>query len=315
MKRRCSISLVVVLAWAGTTAYADLWQNVWRGLDVLATPLGSPLSTTADGTRINGARSGRLRIVPNGIGGGYELQLDRTFGADSRGRPENLNLYGVADITLDGATQLTLGYNGKGAFRTYSGDLAASNLTYSARTTTGAQDVQLVGVLNVSNAFEVNPLGFYTVSVNVRNTESQLFVDGVAVQDKQATNFDIGPIVVRGNLFYDATLGVLTALGADTTELEKVFPRSPAGEIDQAIRDALQNASVVAGTSAAAELPALVAQTVTDQAADDLLNALVGARFATGESGYAAPTAVPEPGTLVLFATGAAVLWYSRRRG
>jgi hypothetical protein len=315
MKRRCSISLVVVLAWAGTTAYADLWQNVWRGLDVLATPLGSPLSTTADGTRINGARSGRLRIVPNGIGGGYELQLDRTFGADSRGRPENLNLYGVADITLDGATQLTLGYNGKGAFRTYSGDLAASNLTYSARTTTGAQDVQLVGVLNVSNAFEVNPLGFYTVSVNVRNTESQLFVDGVAVQDKQATNFDIGPIVVRGNLFYDATLGVLTALGADTTELEKVFPRSPAGEIDQAIRDALQNASVVAGTSAAAELSSLVTQTVTDQAADDLLNALVGARFATGESGYAAPTAVPEPGTLVLFATGAAVLWYSRRRG
>jgi hypothetical protein len=315
MKRRCLLSLVVVLAWAGTTAYADLWQNVWRGLDVLATPLGSPLSTTADGTRINGARSGRLRIVPNGIGGGYELQLDRTFGADSRGRPENLNLYGVADITLDGATQLTLGYNGKGAFRTYSGDLATNNLTYSARTTTGAQDVQLVGVLNVSNAFEVNPLGFYTVSVNVRNTESQLFVDGVAVQDKQATNFDIGPIVVRGNLFYDATLGVLTALGADTTELEKVFPRSPAGDIDQAIRDALQNASVVAGTSAAAELSSLVTQTVTDQAADDLLNALVGARFATGESGYAAPTAVPEPGTLVLFATGAAVLWYSRRRG
>lgn len=315
MKRCCSLSLVVVLAWAGTTAYADLWQNVWRGLDVLATPLGSPLSTAADGTRINGARSGRLRIVPDGIGGGYELQLDRTFGVDSRGRPETLNLYGVANITLDGATQLTLGYNGKGVFRTYSGDLTTSNLTYSARTTTGAQDVQLVGVLNVANAFEVNPLGFYTVSVNVRNTESQLFVDGVAVQDKQATNFDIGPIVVRGNLFYDATLGVLTALGADTTELEKVFPRSPAGDIDQAIRDALQNASVVAGTSAAAELSSLVTQTVTDQAADDLLNALAGARFATGESGYAAPTAVPEPGTLVLFATGAAVLWYSRRRG
>lgn len=315
MKRRCSLSLVVVLAWAGTAAYADLWQNVWRGLDVLATPLGSPLSTLSDGTRVNGARSGRLRIVPDGIGGGYELQLDRTFGADSRGRPETLNLYGVADITLDGATQLTLGYNGKGAFRTYSGDLSTNNLTYSARTTTGAQDVQLVGVLNVSNSFEVNPLGFYTVNINVRNTNSQLFVDGVAVQDKQATNFDIGPIVVRGNLFYDATLGVLTALGADTTELEKVFPRSPAPDIDQAIRDALQGTGQVAGASATAELSSLVTQAVTDQTAEDLLNGLLGAGFAAGDSGLAAPATVPEPSTLLLFAAGGLVLWYSRRRG
>jgi hypothetical protein len=314
MKRRYWASFVVVLGLGVTVAEASPWQEIWRDLDILATPLGGPLSTTADGTRVNGARSGRLRIVPNGIGGGYQLELDRTFGVDSRGRPEELRINGLADITLDGATELTLGYNGKGAFRLYHGDFAANNLSYSARTTNGAQDVQLVGTLNVANSFEVNPLGFYTVSVNIRNTNSQLFLDGVLAQDQQATNFDIGPIVIRGNAYYDATLALLTAAGVDTTDLEKVFPRSPAPQIDQAIQDALQDAGLT-GT-AEARLAPLVAKAVTDQTTSDLVAGLLSDSALTGEGSSGASTLVaPEPGTLALFGTGAMVLlWYWRRR-
>lgn len=316
MSSRCLVVLAIVLAFGGAVAHADLLQNVWRGLDLLATPSGSPLSTLADGTRINGARSGRLRIVPNGIGAGYQLEFDRTFGVDSRGRPETIRLGGLAELTLDGTTQLTLGYNGKGTFRSVHGDFVANNLTYSLRTTNGAQDMQLVGTLNVSNAFEVNPLGFYTVNVNIRNTDAQLFVDGVVARDQQTTNFDIGPIAVRGNVYYDATLAVLTGLGVDTTELEQVFPRAPTDQIDQAIRDALQQAGLVAGTSAEADMSSLLAKAVTDQVTGRVLDGLVATSGATDEAGRTTPASpVPEPGTLVLFASGGLVLWHRRRRG
>jgi hypothetical protein len=314
MKRHCWTSFVVVLGLTVVVADAGPWQEVWRDLDILATPLGSPIFTTSDGTRVNGARSGRLRIVPSGIGGGYQLEFDRTFGVDSRGRPEELRINGLADITLDGATQLTLGYNGKGAFQLYHGDFTANNLSYSVRTTNGAQDLQLVGTLNVSNSFEVNPLGFYTVNVNVRNTNSQLFADGVLVQDQQKTNFDIGPIVIRGNVYYDATLGVLSAAGVDTTDLEKVFPRSPAPQIDQAISDALQDAGLAAGT-AEAKLAPLVAQAVTDETTNEIVAGLFSGNALTGECSNCAKTMLaPEPGMLALFGAGALVVRYWRRR-
>ena len=56
------VGMVVSLA---ASAQAGLYQDIYRGLDTLATPLGSVLATTADGTRVNGARSGRLRIAPS----------------------------------------------------------------------------------------------------------------------------------------------------------------------------------------------------------------------------------------------------------
>lgn len=314
MKRLCWAVFVIVVGWSAAVAEAGPWQTVWRGLDVLATPLGGPVSTTADGTRVNGARSGRLRIVPSGIGGGFQLEFDRTFGVDSRGRPETLRVDGLTNITLDGATQLTLGYNGKGAFRLYHGDFTANNLAYSVRTTDGIQDVQLAGALSVANSFEVNPLGFYTLSVNVRNTDSQLRLDGVLVQDQQKTNFDIGPIVIRGNVFYDTGLAALSALGVDTTDLEKVFPRSPAPQIDQAIRDALQDAGLEAGTAEMKLVP-LVAQAVTDQTTDEIVAGLVAGNALAGEcSNCSSALVVPEPGTLALFGAGAIALWYWRRR-
>jgi hypothetical protein len=314
MKRHCLPTFIIVLSLGTTVATGGPWETVWRGLDVLATPLGGPLSTLSDGTRVNGARSGRLRIVPSGIGGGYQLEFDRTFGVDSRGRPEELRIDGLANIALDGATQLTAGYNGKGAFRLYHANFATNNLTYSARTTDGAQDVQLVGTLNVANSLEINPLGFYTLTVNVRNTDSKLFVEGVLVEDEQDTNFDIGPVVIRGNAYYDATLALLSAAGVDTAELEGVFPRSPAPEIDEAIREALQDAGLLPGT-AQAKLAPLVAQAVTDQTTDEMVAGLFSGNVLAGQcTDCSRALLAPEPGTLALFGTGALALWYWRRR-
>jgi len=288
-------------------------------LGLLATPLGSPLSTSADGTRVNGARSGRLRIVPSGIGEGYELQFDRTFGSDSRGRPETLHLGGVADITLSGATQMSLGYNGKGYFRTYRGDVFFSDLGYNLRTKVGAQDASLVGSLNVSNSFEINPLGFYTYVLQVENANSQFTLEGVGVRDQKDMNFSVGPISIRGNLYYDGLLAVLTSLGVDTTQLEDVFPRSPISEIDDAIREALQQQAVVAGTAVENDVaPLLIGAIQGDaDAANLLLEGLAQGSLAyesapTGEQ--TASAQLPEPGTFMLLTLGATTAWYFRRR-
>lgn len=318
--RRKLLTLLAFAAVIGPgVAYADLWQNVYRGLDYLATPLGSPVGSSSDGTRVNGARSGRLRIVPSGIGGGYELQFDRTFGNDSHGRPETLHLGGLADLTLAGSTQATLGYNGSGAFRSFNGTVTATNLAYSLRTKLGAQDAQLSGQLNVSDTFDINPLGFYDLNLQIDNTNSAMSLDGVAIHDNHSLNFDVGPIVIRGNIFYDGGLALLTSLGVDTAQLETVFPRSPASEIDNAIRDALQQASVVPGTAAQKDTAAMLWDAVVTgnaDAAQTLLGELAADSAAVGDeqSTQATPGVAPEPGTLMLLALGGSTIWYWRRR-
>jgi hypothetical protein len=311
----CFVGLLAVAV--PGAAYGGLWDNVYRGIGFLATPTGSPLSTTSDGTQVNGSRSGRLRIVPSGIGGGYELQFDRTFGADSHNRPETLHLGGLGDLSLQGTTQATLGYNGRGAFRSFSGTITATNLDYSLRSKIGAQDASLTGQLNVTDVFDINPLGFYDLNLDVANTNATLVVDGVAIRDQQNTNFDIGPIVIRGNIYYDGALALLTSLGVDTTQLESVFPHSPATEIDNAIRDALQQGSVVAGATAEQKTLPMLLQAVAagdDATAQTLLAELV-AESANEQTAQAAPSVVPEPGTLALLALGGSTIWYWRRRG
>lgn len=300
-------------------AAADLYRDMFRVLDLVATPSGFPLSTTGDGTRVNGARSGRLRIVPVGFGPGYQLELNRTFGNDSRGRPEVFHLLGFGDLVLQGSMQMTAGYSGN-RFRTVTIDQSANNMSYSLRTKVGAQDVEFTGNLNVLNLLEVNPLGFYDMTLEVVNRNSEVRLDGVVIRDNQATNFNLGPISVKGNIYVDALAALVTALGGDATALEQAFPSSPVGLLNDAIRDQLQQNAAGAHT--------LVAGSAAEPSVSGLLGAVLSGDTAMAESMLAqlrplaepaaAPpadaTAVPEPGTLLLVALGATALASRRRR-
>lgn len=310
------MSLLAAIA-ASSVADAGLFEDIYRGLDLLATPSGFPIGTAGDGTRINGSRTGRLRIVPSGIGPGYELQFDRRFGADSSGRLETIYLGGLGELTLQGAIQATLGYNGK-EFRRGRADFNISNLGYDLASKIGAQDVEFFGTLNGSGSLDINPLGFYDLRMQIDNTNSQLLLDGLVVEDNQDTNFNVGPIVVQGNIFYDLALGLLTSFGVDTANLEGATPQSPIDRINDAIQQQLQ-ASRVAGEGLEAELAPLLLETVFEQdgeAAQELLAELAANAEPVPSELDALPdaTVVPEPGTLLLLALGGATVWYGRRR-
>ncbi len=325
MSRRFGSVLLVGFLGA-CAAQADLWQNVFRGLGYVATPLGGPLSTTSDGTRINGSRSGRLRIVPNGLGGGYQLEFDRSFGLDTRGRPEVLRFGGAGELGLNGDVQATLGYNGRD-FRTYRGDFVINNLGYNLRSKLGGQDASLTGVLNGGASFELNEWGFYNLQLEISNTNSQLELDGVVARDRDDTNFNVGPIVIEGNIFVDGLAALMNGLGLDTTALEELFPKSPIDQLNNppAVSTVLAETTATAQISNPAptggdELAPLLIQTVLRgdaTAAERLIEGLAAGTVTNSHPVDEAPPnvlMVPDPGTLFLFAAGAAALGSRRAR-
>lgn len=313
------VAAVFVLVGVGPlTAHAGIWEAVFQGLDYAATPSGSPLQTTGDGTRVNGARQGRLRIVPNGLldgGRGYRLEFDRVFGVDARGRPETLSLAGVADLTLNGGVQVTAGFSTPreplyfGNF-----DFNINNLNYDFATRLGAQDASLVGTLDGTGNLDINVFGFYDLTLQLDNTNSQLTLEGAAVEDTVDTNFNVGPISIKGNVFVDGVLAALANIGGiRATDLENLFPDSPIDQLNDEIVDAARQRQVggnlVAGENAALLLDAVVGQDAGS--GQQLIEALLAAEnpsaSADGAARDATVDAIPEPASCLLLLIGAAL--------
>jgi hypothetical protein len=163
----------------------------------------------------------------------------------------------------------------------------------------------------------VNPLGFYDLTLNASNTNSSLALDGVVVRDNKTTNFDVGPIAVKGNIFVDGLTAGIASTGLTAPNLTGLFPKSPIDQITNAITQQIETDNAVAGATATADVPALLLRTVLEQdpaATDQLISTL--AANAQTDAGQSASTAavVPEPGTLLLMGVGGIVALYRRRR-
>lgn len=304
-------------------ASAGLWETVFRGIDLAATPIGN-VSLSGDGFQTNGQRNGRARIVPNDLGDGYRLEFDRNFGLDSAGRPEVFDA-GPVEMELAGRVQATGQYTTRG-FLIGSGDLSIQNLNYAFRGKTGAQDVEYTGTMNLVGNVEINQFGFYTYNLTASNSNSQLKVDGIVAQDEKTTDFDIGPIAVKGNIFIDGLTSLLASTGIEVPDLGPLNNLSPAEQIGAAIQDQIAKVGVVAGDQATNDLDAAIAQlngevisaaltgnTPDGEAVNGLLAiAAQSADFSSGDGGTTDVGRVPEPATLVLLTlVGATVM---RRR-
>lgn len=287
--------LVTAMTLCAAPASAGLFEDLYGAIDrYYATPTGFPTSVGPAGGRINGSRFGRLRIVPNELGDGFRLELDRSFGADRLGRPEVFDA-GNLELELSGGTQATLEFTRRG-IPTVDATALASTLAYSLQGKTGGQDFLLTGQLDLSQAFEINALGFYGLNLTVNNIESQLIGEGLAVDGAVDTDFDIGPISVRGNVFFDAFLALATSLGINTDELETIFPNSPIDRINDQIENAFRQNEVL-GEAVITELELSPATAWEGQPLDA---PAVGGPETIGPAFD--PAQAPEPASLVLIA-------------
>ena len=286
-------------------ASAGFFDSVYQGLSLVATPSGSPVSTNGAGEKVNGARVGRLRIVPNTLGNGYRLELDRTFGVDSTGRAETFDT-GPVSLTLSGTTQTTLGFTRRGGLSA-NANTTINALNYQAQVKPvlgGGTTGTVSGVLNLNNSLQINALGFYTLDVNVTNTQSTVTFDTLSGGDQKNLNFDIGPINVRGNVFLDALTGALSAAGVDTTQLEQLSGRSGIDQFNAAVQQALAQQGLALDGS----VNVTNGGTAATAKASNPLNA---ASAQTGSAVLANTVTAPEPAALLLLACGALLL---RRR-
>jgi hypothetical protein len=317
MSRHRSTLLMLLVGFVCAGAEAGVYQQIFRGLQIAATPTGFPLFTTGNGTRVNGARTGRVRIVPSGPGPGYQLEMDRTFGVDSTGRPEIFYLGGMGQLQLNGGMQWTAGYNGK-KFRTVRSDFVLQNLVYDLSTNFGVQDATLTGVLNVDSFMRINPLGFYTIEFDVANTNSALELDGIIIRDDEELNFDIGPISVEGNFFVDGLAALLTGLGVDTSQIEGYDPRSPIDRINDEIERALQAAASPNLSNDTTEFAPLLLTSILGQDEDTARRLVDGLVEETVQNSAppalsagdetATQNTIPEPATALLLVAGSGLL-------
>lgn len=287
--------LIAAILLCSAPALGGFYEDLYRGLGYFATPTGSPVRTAAGGGQSNGNRYGRLRIVPNEFGEGHRLELDRTFGADARGRPEVFDI-GMLELQLNGATASTIQYTGRGV-QTLNVDMFANNVGYILTDKTGAQDFELTGSLSINHQLEINRLGFYYLDLEINNTNATLKADGLVVDGPTDADFDVGPISIRGNVFVDAACAALTALGLDTSELEGLFPASPIDRINDEIEAFIGQQRLVLG-EALADGTLGTESALTSQ---EFPRELVGT--VNDPATYGPPLNVPESTTLLLIGT------------
>jgi hypothetical protein len=307
VRRMRSVPVVILLCLV-SPAFGDFFQDLYYGLQRLGTPSGSPLSPGPAGGVQLGNRFGRVRIVPNAPGDGHRLEFDRAFGTDPLGRPEIMDL-GSFELQLAGQIQMTAGYTNSD-FLTGNFNSIINNLDYSLRGKTGAQDFELSGLLNGNSALEINRFGFYSVQLNLENSVSRLTMDGLAVDLNQSANFNLGPVSLKGNVFYDLFVSALEGFGVDTSALDGIFPGSPTGafaslggslfseqQVNALIEELVGQAvgSVTAGTQVAAELPTIGTGPLLPTTGSDAVNN------------------VPEPASLMLVALGLGCMLLRRR--
>lgn len=309
--KRFGSTIAISLALGGSTANAGLWESLYQGLGYVVTPTGSPVNVDGNGFRVNGARAGRLRIVPNRLGQGYRLEMDRNFGPDNSGRPEIFDL-GNYELELNGGIDTTMSFTTR-FLPTGNALTNLGNLNYTLRGKNGVQDVQIQGTLNGTQNIEFNPLGFYTYSLDVSNANSEVRLDGVVVDNStKDTDFDIGPINIRGNIYYDIITSMLNSVGVATSGLEQLFPESPIDRITQEIQDSLAaqarslEARISSDLVSGVQDEALALQ--ANQFINEALNAAHGATPVTAGS-----TAIPEPTAIAFFAIAGSVFLLRRR--
>ncbi|MFQ5428965.1 MAG: PEP-CTERM sorting domain-containing protein [Phycisphaerae bacterium] len=276
------------------------------------------------------------RLEFNRAGGGFTYESFKFFGPDSFNNPNTLDLGPLKiqlgpDIAL-GQTQLTglhqrIGFTtalmpelfiqsetGQRGFNQFTGLTTFSKEPVQYRVTFngGVQNFEWSGNMGIDADARINVLGFYDVKFQVTNVGS-FTADGLAVQDEQVTDFDIGPIDVSGQIGLDLLASLLQGVGGTPVD---VPPRILSGAsqrgktVDELLAE-LQAGQEITSEEAQFLIQQMFIQAIASDPLGTLMNGLpsevpgfegltLDASAGDNREGAGEIAAVPEPGTLLL---------------
>jgi hypothetical protein len=301
----------------------------------LSSPQGGPLFDFNDFTQ---------RVEFNRAGQGFTYEFFRFFGPDSFGNVNTLDLgpfkleigpdgtLGQAQrVGLHSRTGFTTTFipevffqaeTGQRNFNQFSGvtNFSTEPLRYRATFNTGIQDFEWAGNMLIDTDGRINALGFYDFTLRLTNVGSAT-ADGVALQNEEITDFDVGPINVSGNIGLDIISGLLQASGLTPAaaptriasgaaqrekSVEELLAQLEAGEglTDEEAQFLIQQMFITAFQS---DPLGFILNGIPDEVPGFEALTLGLTADGPGPSPNAVAAAVPEPGTMLLVALGLAL--------
>lgn len=320
--RRFAIILVVAGALVvphGARA-ASLPKKIFRGITYGLSP--------SIGTVQNGPFADqnifRQHFIRNYVGDGMGYEFTRTFGTDSFGNGNTFDA-GSVNLSLQGAMHNRFEINRRFIPElNIQSDTNGQQMNYNMRLFLGAESVQFQGAFAGNLTGTINALGFYNLQVSGTNTGTRR-ADGMLLTDNQITDFDIGPVNVVGNVFFDLASNFIQAGGATLGGLLTNVPSAASGKTR--IDDPAGTSAADAQSATEAEMQQAFAQSLVqslfaamfqDLNSSDQSNVLLLGQQLGLIPSNSAKTAnnakvAPEPSTLALLAAPVLLLLTRRR--
>lgn len=190
--RRCVVTVGIALSLgaAATPARGDVFNDIAIGLDYA-------------GFNFIGTQNVEIIGRENLLSGGADFLTSVNF-------PGTVLDFGPWDLTLQGPVSFAVSTGGRLlntldiSFQTaLSADAIATPLRYELELDSGNQLSTIGGTLLIDGDMSINGFGFYDLTFTY-SSRQDVTRDGRYADDLEASDFDVGPIHVRGNLFADA---------------------------------------------------------------------------------------------------------------
>lgn len=257
-----ALAAVMVLSWISTAhaQFGNVQRFLFRGAeylldrDFISSPQGGPLFDN---------NIFEQRVEYNRTGDGYTYESFRFFGPDSFDNPNTLDL-GPLKIQLGRDPAIVqspqpvgihdrIGYTtrfipevffssqtGQRNFDIFSGQTSfiPVPLNYTVTLDAGVQNMEWTGNALINADAKINALGFYDFQLQFVNVGNYT-ADGILIHDEQVTDFDSGPVNVKGNLFMDAMASLLQINGNAATAVPPRIASAASGKgktVDELMR-------------------------------------------------------------------------------
>ena len=226
--------------------------------------------------------------------------------------------FGPWDLTLLGPVSFAVSTGGRVlntldiSFQTAPGaNAVATPLAYVLNVDSGNQLSTIEGTLLVDGDLTINGLGFYDLTFTY-SSRQDVTRDGRYANDRETSDFDVGPIRIRGNIFADA-LALATAPVFEAIGQSNPFASFSGSAQLKEILDAVSS-DALARLSAGRDVftdPTSATLDLADAAGLSLAE-LTGVGRSTGD--LAGAGVVPEPPVLLLLVLGVPAMLAKRAR-